>query len=104
MVAGGIKASLEHLAGECLLTETPTAEQSAKIDFLLKRFRNDKEYGQPIVDAVCHAACKWRDLNLWNRALESPVHGVQTVSIQAMADAVRLFGLEKLKPRFVFAH
>ncbi|KAF7789413.1 hypothetical protein EIP86_000357 [Pleurotus ostreatoroseus] len=81
-------------------SDTASPEQRATIDYLLNRQAATYDDAVLIADAICHAACRWRDLDLWKRTVEkcSGAAGVVTLDVEDACIAIKTFGFDAVRP------
>ncbi|KAF7789411.1 hypothetical protein EIP86_000355 [Pleurotus ostreatoroseus] len=88
------------LRKEVSKTRSCTPEQRVIIELLLNRRVSQPSDAANVADAVCHAACCWRDLGLWRRAIQlcSTAAGVAAFAAELVCSAIGVFGFDAVQP------
>lgn len=95
----GVCADLRAEADE---SDEATPEQRATIEFLLARTVDSCGDAVTVANAVCHATCRWHDLELWRRVVNkcSCAAGVATLGAVNICIAMKTFGFETVRSRY----
>ena len=101
VVTHDLESACIELRDEVDNSDTASPEQRATIDYLLNRQAATYDDAVLIADAICHAACRWRDLDLWKRTVEkcSGAAGVVTLDVEDACIAIKTFGFDAVRPR-----
>ncbi|KAF7789415.1 hypothetical protein EIP86_000359 [Pleurotus ostreatoroseus] len=96
LVTSDLDHACSKLKAEADRNGTATPEEYAITEFLLGRLTGTSKDASLVADAVCHAACRWQDPELWNRAVNkcSCIAGTMTLDVE---DACKVFGLDTIK-------
>lgn len=102
LVTDDLESVCIDLRDEADETDAATPEQRVTIEFLLDRNVDSSDDAVNVADAVCHATCHWRDLELWKLAVEkcSRAAGVVTLDVEDIGIAINTFGFEAIKSRY----
>lgn len=88
---------------ESTKTKKPTAEETQLAGMLL-HWKSDAE-GSRAVQAICRAACIWKEAPLWCQAATkgSVLRGLGLMPNEMKFEAIKVLGFKNVKQRFVAA-
>ena len=104
VVASDLGQVCFELKNEAETTDTRTPEQHAIIEFLLEQLTDNSDDAILVADAIYHAAYRWKDPELWNRAVNrcSRAAGIMALDVEGACTAIKAFGLDTIKSRRVY--
>ena len=99
VVTGKVDSTCDDLLGT---GPVPSEEERLQVEFLLSNTTSTGDTGR-VALATSHAAVCWKDLSLWRQAIDvcSKALGAFTLDVKSIHAAVREFGFEAIKPRYV---
>ncbi|PSS37912.1 hypothetical protein PHLCEN_2v242 [Hermanssonia centrifuga] len=79
-------------------SEKPTPHEKHLIHFLLTHSATT-ENRPSAAGALCHAACQWKDVELWKRTIEkySLLHGIGILQLNSVCNAITQFGFDVVR-------
>lgn len=98
MITGNATESLGNL--QSTESQVPSRSELDQADYFLRAIRGGRLDRSVVANAVCTAACTWRNLELWKRAVS--VCGADSkafvLETRRLEEAILTFGFSNVKP------